>query len=83
MSAYVFGGKSKLDYQPGRVWTRRDTVGVNECAQMKVGINYVGEVVLQLCYETVTGIHYVKQTPRQCRHFAEPKFGGQARTIDG
>lgn len=83
MSAHVFGGKSKLDYQPGRVWTRRDTVGVDECTQMKVGINYVAEVVLQLCYETVTGIHYVKQTPRQCRHFAEPKFGGQARTIDG
>lgn len=40
-------------------------MGVDKCAQKKVGINYVGEVVLQLCSKTVTGIHYVKQTLRQ------------------
>lgn len=60
MSAYVFAVQSRMDYQPGSVWTRRDTVGVDKCVQMKVGINYVWEVVLQLCYKIVTGIHYVK-----------------------
>lgn len=39
MSAFVCAVQSRMDYQPGSVRTRRDTVGVDKCVRMKVSIN--------------------------------------------